>query len=231
MKKISFHLFALLLVSTLIFSCAEEAQTVKDAATQAADKAEQAAKAVAKKVTTATTGLKIGDTAPDFKLKNVDGTMIGFDNFQNAKGYIVTFTCNHCPYAVMYEDRLIALNKEYASKGYPVIAINPNDPEVNEDDSFEKMIVRAKEKGFTFPYLFDDGQKIYPQYGATKTPHVFLLDKDKKVRYIGAIDDNYEDAAAVEVKYVENAIASLEVGKDPEPATTKAIGCSIKKKS
>ncbi len=131
----------------------------------------------------------------------------------------------------MYEDRLVALDKMMAAKGYPVIAINPNDPEVKPDDSFDNMIVRAKEKGFTFPYLFDEGQKVYPQYGATKTPHVFLLDKARTVKYIGAIDDNPQDGAKVEEKFVENAIASLEVGKDPDPNFTKAIGCSIKKKS
>jgi peroxiredoxin len=90
--------------------------------------------------------------------------------------------------------------------------------------------VRAKEKKFSFPYLFDEGQKIYPQYGATKTPHVFLLDKNRVVKYIGAIDDNVEDAKAVKEHYLENAIAALEKGQEPNPSTTKAIGCSIKVK-
>lgn len=112
--------------------------------------------------------------------------------------------------------------------GYPVIAINPNDPKVQPEDSFEKMIVRAEEKAFPFDYVFDMDQKVYPLYGATKTPHVFLLDADHVVRYIGAIDDNARDESAVKVKYVENAIAALENGKKPDPETTKAIGCSIK---
>lgn len=178
-------------------------------------------------------GYQIGDEATDFKLKNVDGKMVSLADFKEAKVFIVVFTCNHCPYAKAYESRIIELDKKYKTKGYPVIAINPNDPEVNEDDSYEKMIVRAKEKGFTFPYLFDDGQEIYPQYGATRTPHVFILNKegDKNiVSYIGAIDDNFEDASAVEKRYVEDAVDALLAGNQPDPALTKAIGCTIKAK-
>ena len=175
-------------------------------------------------------GYEIGSIATDFSLKNVDNKMVSLKDYKEAKGFIVIFTCNHCPYAIAYEDRIIDLDKKYKKLGYPVIAINPNNPEKQKDDSFEKMKVRAKEKGFTFPYLFDDGQKIYPQYGATKTPHVFLLDKNLVVKYIGAIDDNVEDASEVKEKYLENAIAALEKGEEPTPNTTKAIGCSIKVK-
>jgi hypothetical protein len=111
-----------------------------------------------------------------------------------------------------------------------LVAINPNDPIAQPDDNFDLMKVRAKEKGFVFPYLFDEGQKIYPQYGATKTPHAFLLDKNLIVKYIGAIDDNVDDAKEVKEKYLENAIAALENGQTPSPETTKAIGCGIKVK-
>lgn len=175
-------------------------------------------------------GYEVGDKAEDFKLKNIDGKMVSLSDFKEAKGFIVIFTCNHCPYAKLYEDRIIELNNKYAPKGYPVIAINPNDPEVQPEDSFDKMQMRAKEKGFTFPYLFDDGQAVYPKFGATRTPHVYLLDKSLTVRYIGAIDDSPQDADAVQVKYVENAINAISKGKNPEPAETKAIGCSIKYK-
>lgn len=175
-------------------------------------------------------GLEVGDTAPDFNLKNTTGEYISPSMMKDAKGYIVIFTCNHCPWAIKYEDRMIELHNKYAKMGYPVIAINPNDPEVQPEDSFEKMQERAKEKGFPFYYVFDEGQKVFPQYGATRTPHVFLLDKDMTVQYIGAIDDNAEDASKVETKYVENAIAALEAGKTPDPAFTKAIGCTIKVK-
>src|SRR5690606_34894199 len=112
-------------------------------------------------------GYKIGDMATDFKLKNIDGKLVSLADYKDAKGYIVIFTCNHCPYAKAYEDRIVALDKKYKKLGFPVIAINPNNPGKQPEDSFENMKVRAKEKGFSFPYLIDEGQKIYPQYGAT----------------------------------------------------------------
>ncbi|MFD2892707.1 thioredoxin family protein [Flavobacterium chuncheonense] len=176
-------------------------------------------------------GYKVGDLATDFKLKNIDDKMVSLKDYKDAKGFIVVFTCNHCPFAVAYEDRIIALDKKYKALGYPVIAINPNNPEINADDSFDLMKVRAKEKGFTFPYLFDDGQKIYPQYGATKTPYVYVLKKTKqgnRVEYIGAIDDNHSDESAVKNKYVEAAVDALLKNKEIEIKNTKAIGCSIK---
>ncbi|MGY3792801.1 thioredoxin family protein [Aquimarina sp. 433] len=176
-------------------------------------------------------GYAIGDTATDFKLKNIDDKMVSLEDYKDAKGFIVIFTCNHCPYSVAYEDRIIELDKKFKTKGYPVIAINPNNPKAYPTDSFDEMKVRAKEKGFTFPYLFDDGQKIYPQYGATKTPHVYILEKTgtgNLVRYIGAIDNNYKDAAAADKKYVEDAVNALLKGEKIAIETTKAIGCSIK---
>ena len=176
-------------------------------------------------------GYNVGDKVADFNLKNVDGTMVSLAGMEDVKGYVVVFTCNHCPYAVMYEDRLVELHNKFADQGYPVVAIMPNDPEVKPADSFENMIVRAEEKGFPFVYLYDEGQKVYPTWGAKKTPHVYLLDKDMMVKYIGAIDDSPRDASEVEEKFLENAIMSLQAGKDPSPATTKAIGCSIKTKS
>ncbi len=179
---------------------------------------------------TNTSGYQPGDKATDFKLKSVDGKMYSMADYKDAKGFIVVFTCNHCPFAVKYEDRVIELAKKYKSKGYVLLAINPNDPAAAPDDSYDLMKVRAKEKGFTFPYLFDEGQKIYPQYGATKTPHVFLLDKNLIVKYIGAIDDNVEDASAVKEHYLENAIGALEKGQEPTIPMTKAIGCTIKVK-
>jgi peroxiredoxin len=175
-------------------------------------------------------GYEPGDKATDFKLKSVDGKNYSMSDYKDAKGFIVVFTCNTCPFAVKYEDRINALAKKYKPKGYILLAINSNDPEVQPDDTFPKMQAKAKAEGFVFPYLVDEGQKIYPQYGATKTPHVFLLDKNQVVKYIGAIDDNADDASAVKERYLENAIAALEKGNDPSPAVTKAIGCSIKAK-
>jgi len=176
-------------------------------------------------------GYDIGDVATDFKLKNIDDKWVSLSDFKEAKGFIIVFTCNTCPYAVAYEDRIEALNKKYAPKGYPLIAIMPNNVKTKPGDSMKEMQKRAKQKGFTFPYLMDADQSIYPQYGATKTPHIYVLeltDRGPVVKYIGAIDDNYKDAALVKNKYVENAVDALLDGVSFEVHKTKAIGCSIK---
>lgn len=187
--------------------------------------------AFSSKFTSTDAGYDIGDTATDFSLKNVDGKMVSLSDFESAKGFLVIFTCNTCPYSIAYEDRINALDAKYKPLGVPVIAINPNNPEKKPGDSFAAMKTRAVEKGFTFPYLLDEGQKIYPQYGATRTPHVYLLKKTSKgnvVKYIGAIDDNNRDASKVEEKFVENAVDSMLAGKEIKTTTTRAIGCSIK---
>ncbi len=179
-------------------------------------------------------GYKVGDEAISFNLKNVDGKMVSSDSFKNAKGLIVVFTCNECPFAVAYMDRVNELNQKYKDKGYPVIAINPNDPAVQPADSYDKMVKKAKEKNFSFPYLFDPGRTISATYGATNTPHVYLLSKQNDkliVEYIGAIDDNSGDASKVTKPYLSNAINALLDGKKPDPSFTKAIGCGVKKKA
>lgn len=177
-------------------------------------------------------GYEVGDLATDFRLPNIDGKEISLGDYQDAKGYIVVFTCNTCPYAKAYESRIIDLDKNYASKGFPVIAINPNDVNQSPGDSMEEMIKRAKDKGYTFPYLRDDKQETTIAYGASKTPHVYLLNKEAKgkyrVEYIGAIDDSPREAADVNKKYVEDAINALLSGGKPEITTKRAIGCSIK---
>jgi peroxiredoxin len=176
-------------------------------------------------------GYKLGDAATDFKLKNVDGKMVALSDYKDVKGFIVVFTCNHCPFAKKYESRLVALDKKYKALGYPVIAINPNDPKVESEDSYENMITRAKDKKFTFPYLFDESQETAKAYGATRTPHVYILQREgtnNVVRYIGAIDDNSDEEKAVKEKYVENAVDALLAGKPVATGSTKAIGCTIK---
>ncbi|MBK8351089.1 MAG: thioredoxin family protein [Saprospirales bacterium] len=176
-------------------------------------------------------GYKVGDNIKDFSLQNIDGKNVSLADYKDSKGFIITFTCNHCPYAMAYEDRILALNKKYAKAGYPVIAINPNDAIQYPEDNFEAMQVRSKEKKFNFPYLYDESQNIAKQFGATKTPHVFIVQKagDKLVvKYIGAIDDNWEKAADVKEKYAESAIDALLAGKPVATTSTKAIGCSIK---
>jgi len=175
----------------------------------------------------------IGDVAADFSLPGVDDKKVSLSDYSEARGFIVIFTCNTCPYAKAYEDRIIALDQKYKPQGYPVIAINPNDPGLEPRDNMEAMKVRAREKGFTFPYLQDEGQKVYPQYGATRTPHVFVLKKEEDkniVKYIGTIDNNYEDASQVTDRYVEEAVDNLLAGRDVIRNRTVAIGCGIKAK-
>jgi len=176
-------------------------------------------------------GYAVGDFASDFALPNVDGKTVSMKDFSSAKGFIVTFTCNTCPYAKLYENRIIELDKKFRSKGYPVIAINPNDVGQKPEDGMEEMIKRSNEKGYTFPYLRDDSQEVAKKYGATKTPHIYLLNKEGngfRVEYIGAIDDSPREEADVRERYVEDAIMALLVGKKPEITEKRAIGCTIK---
>lgn len=181
-----------------------------------------------------TATLKAGDTAPDFKLKNVDNKEVSFASFPKAKGYIVVFTCNTCPYAVGYEQRIIDLDKKFKPQGYPVIAINPNDPEASKADAFDKMQDLAKEKKYPFPYLLDPGQKITDEYGAKRTPHIFIVSKTAKgnvVEYVGAIDNDPEGTKADKVKYAEDVIAALKSNQKPAVTQTKEIGCTVKRKA
>lgn len=176
-------------------------------------------------------GYKVGDVAKDFSLLNVDGNFIGMESLQNTKGFIVVFTCNACPYAKAYESRIIQLDKTYASKGFPVVAINSNDEKIQPEDSYKNMQILAKAKGYPFPYLYDSSQEIASLYGATRTPHVFLLNKENGqliVKYIGAIDDNSDDASKVKMKYVKNAIDQILTNQEVAIKETKAIGCGIK---
>lgn len=176
-------------------------------------------------------GYTIGDAVSNIDLKDVDGAMVSFSDFPKAKGFIVIFTCNTCPFAVASEDRIIALDAQFKEKGFPVIAINPNNPSVQPDDTFELMQLKAREKGFTFPYLYDATSMVYAQFGAKKTPHVYLLQREKGqniVKYIGAIDDNVRNESAVKEHFLANAINELLAGKEVSRKETKAIGCSIK---
>ncbi len=173
-------------------------------------------------------GYKVGDTAQDFNLKNVNGKNVSLAGIKNAKGYIVVFTCNHCPYAKAYEQRIIDLHKRYAPLGFSVVAISSNDKDVVPDDSFANMKKLAKKKKYPFPYLYDETQEVAKNYGATRTPHVYVLDKDRVVRYIGAIDDNSEEPSLAKEKYVESTVDALLKGQDVAVKETKAIGCGIK---
>jgi peroxiredoxin len=174
---------------------------------------------------------KAGDIAADFKLKNVKGEMISLADYNDADGFIVAFWCNTCPVVKKYDQRLQDLHTKYSPKGYPVVAINPNSPAVSPGDSYEKMKEAAADKNYSFDYLFDETQEVARKYGATNTPHIYILSwRDGKlvVEYVGAIDNNADDAAAADKKYAEDALESILEGRPVPVAGTKAVGCTIK---
>ena len=175
-------------------------------------------------------GYIVGDKAEDFSLENSDSSFVSLSDYKGVKGLLVIFTCNHCPYAQIYEQRIIDLHKKYAPLGVPVVAINPNSPIIVPEDSFEEMQKRAKLKKYPFAYLFDAEQTVMPKFGASRTPHVFLLDSNLIVRYIGAIDDNPETPASAKNRWTESAVNALLAGENPNPDFTRAVGCTVKKK-
>ena len=172
----------------------------------------------------------IGDTVADFKLKNVDGKLVSLSDYNKSKGLIVIFDCNTCPYSKAYNTRIMALNKQYSPKGFPVVAINANDPSISSGDSFDEMVSVAKSKKYDFPYLVDESQTTAKAFGATNTPHVFVLKNEGafKVAYIGTIDNSPKDEASASKKYVEDAVNAILEGKDIATKNTKAVGCGIK---
>jgi len=179
-------------------------------------------------------GYKIGDYVKDFELKNVDGKKVSMGMNKEVKGYIITFTCNTCPVAKAYEDRIIDLHKKFESKGFPVIAIQANDGERSPGDSYTAMQQRAKAKNYGFPYLIDESQEIVKAFGATNTPHTFLVKKESngfKLVYAGAIDNNSQDGAAATKKYIETAIEEVIANKEVSTPSVRAVGCGIKWKS
>lgn len=179
----------------------------------------------------ATAGYEPGMEAADFNLKNIDGRMISMNSMTEAKGFIVVFTCNECPFARKYENRIVALDKKYKPLGYPVIAINSNDTFNYPEEVHKEKVKRANDKGFTFPYLTDETQNVARTFGAMKTPHIFLINKDSGrliVKYTGAIDNNFENVDKVTKKYLESALDELIAGKEITVKTTKAVGCMIK---
>ena len=172
--------------------------------------------------------IDVGKVGPGFRLKGVDGKSHSLQDYADKKAVVVVFTCNHCPAAVKAEDRLVQLQRDYADKGVQLVAINPNEDKGHPTDSFEHMIRRAAEKGFNFPYLRDETQKVARAYGAVRTPHVFLLDQKRKVAYRGRIDDNINDPAAVTRHDLREAIDEVLAGKPVSVSTTQSVGCSVK---
>ena len=171
--------------------------------------------------------LKIGDKALDFSLTGIDDKMHSLNEYSD-KHVAVVFSCNHCPYVRAWEDRMIKIQTDYASKGVQLIAINANDVAKYPDDSFQNMKIRAREKKFNFPYLRDEDQKVAKSYGAQRTPEVFLFDMNRALQYHGAIDDNYDDPNAVKVHYLRNALDAILNGTKVPLAETAPVGCTVK---
>ncbi|WP_229599982.1 thioredoxin family protein [Runella sp. SP2] len=182
------------------------------------------------RVQASSVGYPIGGSVAEFKLQNAKGGTVSLSDYKDKKGVIVVFTCNHCPFAKAYEERIIALDKKYGVLNFPVVAINSNDASDYEDESIDNMKKRATEKGYTFPYLQDATQAVAKAFGATRTPHVFVLRNENAkftVQYIGTIDDNYQDPASVTKRYVEDAVNNILAGKPVVVTQTKAVGCAI----
>jgi peroxiredoxin len=172
--------------------------------------------------------INLGDTLIPFDLLGVDDKNHSSSDFSQAEALAVIFSCNHCPYVRAWEDRMVQIQADYAEKGVRLVAINSNDPVKYPADSFPQMKVRAQEKGFNFPYLFDGSQAIAHKYGAERTPEVFLFDKSGVLKYHGAIDDNYDDPNAVEVNYLRDALDAILAGDEPPIAQTPPVGCTVK---
>ena len=177
--------------------------------------------------------LSMGAAIPmsDVKMKSVDGKELTLADVKKPAGTLVVFTCNHCPFAKMWETRIVELGNTYAAKGIGVVAVNANDPAVAADDSYDKMVERAKERGMQFPYVVDATSNVARAFGATRTPEAFLFDAEGKLVYPGAVDDNGQEPEKVSNTYLKNALDAVVGGKDVPVKETKSIGCGIKFRS
>ncbi len=172
--------------------------------------------------------MKLNDACPAFELPGTDGKIHTLASFDGKKLLCVIVSCNHCPYVVAYEERMVALAKAHAENGVAFMAVNANDATRYPDDAMEPMTARAKDRGFPFPYVRDDSQAFVRALGARFTPEVFVFDAGRKLRYHGRIDDNHRDPARVTSKDLENALSALGAGEAPATPETVAFGCSIK---
>jgi len=186
--------------------------------------------ATAGETASAPASLALGAKAPmaTSKMKTANGKEVSIADVKGAKGTLVVFTCNACPWAKKWESRIVELGNDAGKKGIGMIAINSNDPNVNADDSYAVMQSRAKERGMKFAYAYDATSGIARAFGATRTPEAFLFDASGKLVYHGTIDDNADDAAAVKDAYLANAVNAVAGGKAVPVAETKALGCGIK---
>jgi peroxiredoxin len=172
--------------------------------------------------------LAVGSKAKPFSLPAVDGKTYKLESFADKQVLVIIFSCNHCPYVQAYEERIIAIQKDYAERGVQVLAINSNDDVNYPEDNFDNMVKRAREKKFNFPYLRDASQEVAKSYGATHTPHIFLFDGNRELVYTGKIDDNWQEPNKVKRQYLREAVNALLAGKQVRERETFAIGCTIK---
>lgn len=173
--------------------------------------------------------LELGQRGPAFSLPGVDGQTHSLEALlQTHRAVAVIFSCNHCPYVQAWEDRMKAIQVDYREQGVVLAAIGSNDAEKYPDDDFEAMKTRAEQEEFNFLYLRDESQAVARAYGATRTPHVFLLDSDGILRYRGAIDDNHESAQAVRAHYLRDALDAVLAGQPVKIGATNEVGCTIK---
>ncbi|MBC8109022.1 MAG: thioredoxin family protein [Anaerolineae bacterium] len=172
--------------------------------------------------------LQIGQKAPDFDLPGVDGKNYSLASFKDAKLLVVVFSCNHCPYVVGSEDRLSRFYADFTSRGVAMVAINSNETEGHPTDSLEHMKLRAKEKGFRFTYVRDDSQDTARAFGALRTPHFYLFDQDRNLRYTGRMDDNPRTPGAEQTHELRDAVEALLAGRKPAIELTNPIGCNVK---
>jgi peroxiredoxin len=225
-------LVAVLGIALFVAGCTNQNQPSTDAAASLAETNNEAA--VSEPVVTQTAATEeeaaetpaeqIGKAAPEFEgIVGTDDAKHSLKDFADKKAVVLVFTCNHCPVAVAYEDRLIALQKDYESKGVQLVAINVSNL---EDDKLPAMKERAEQKGLPYPYLYDPTQKVGRDYGAAVTPHIFLLDGERKIAYMGPVDDNM-DESKVSVKYLRDAIDAVLAGSQPTSASIKPVGCGI----
>jgi peroxiredoxin len=174
--------------------------------------------------------LTLATEAPPFHLPGVDGRNHSLDDYADAPLLAVVWSCNHCPYVIAWEGRMMALQDEYGDRGFRLVAINSNDAENYPADSFDAMKERARERGFNFDYLYDEDQSVARDYKPERTPEVFLFDRNRRLVYHGAIDDSREEDAVGE-RYLRDAIEALLADRDPPVSETPPVGCSVKWKS
>jgi peroxiredoxin len=171
--------------------------------------------------------IAIGTEAPAFDLPGVDGRTHSLGDYGDAEALALVQSCNHCPYVQAWEDRMKTIQRDYADRGFRLVAISSNDAEHYPDDSLEEMTARAQRLGFNFDYLYDEDQSVARALGSERTPEVFLFDRDRRLVYHGAIDDSRDDRSVTR-HYLRDALDALFAGEEPPVADTPAVGCTVK---